>query len=355
MTNLENLLPPRPKVSFGIVNCNRLFYLKSCLESLLDCTSDYPNKEIIIVDNASTEDGTEDYLIEKENQGCKIIRQKNRDPANEFAKGLNAIVKESIGDFVVLLQGDMQFVVRGQWLHRYVDLYKGNEKNIGCLTFDAQRSVTHASHRFSHPFGIHGFKFVADSDRPPSSGAGDVMYSRYILDKLGPWSENNQRHDVSGDSETKMLKRIKEIYSNKENPVSTILPIYPVSIAIYTDSRGTNARVRGNKRYGDYWKAKKDNCYYEIMDYGVLLKDKKFERQTPVSIEEAAIPIGWSAPIDKEGNWKKNPINPETALPSDYVSLENEFKFLQNSFTVQSSPIIEDHDYLSEWLEEGEL
>jgi len=148
----------------------------------------------------------------------------------------------------------------------------------------------------------------------------------------------------------KVAKRIKEIYNNKENSVSTILPIYPVSIAIYTDSRGTNARVRGNKRYGDYWKAKKDNCYYEIMDYGVLLKDKKFERQTPVSIEEAAIPIGWSAPIDKEGNWKKNPINPETALKSDYTILGAE-----NTFADQVSPVSvnEDPDYLSEWMEEG--
>ena len=349
MTNLENL----PKVSFGIVNCNRLFYLKSCLESLLDCVSDYPNKEIIIIDNASSEEGTEEYLIKKEHQGIKVIRQKNRDPANEYARGLNTIVRESTGDYIVLLQGDMQFTVRGEWLYRYVELYHGNEKNIGCIAFDAQRSITHASHRFSPPINLNEFSFVIDFDRAPSSGAGDVMYSRYILNKFGPWSENNESHDVSGDSETKMLKRIKEICSNTENPMGTVLPIYPVSVAIYTDSRGTNARVRGNKRYGDYWEAKKNNCYYEILDYSTLLKDKKFEGRIPVEIEKAAIPIGWSAPIDKEGVWKKNPIDPVTALKSDYVVLENTFKFSQNSFMDHTSPMVEDPDYLSEWLEEG--
>ena len=51
-----------PKVSFGLVNCNRLFYLRSCLESLIHCTQDYPNKEIIVVDNASVESGTDEYL-----------------------------------------------------------------------------------------------------------------------------------------------------------------------------------------------------------------------------------------------------------------------------------------------------
>ena len=37
------------KVTFGIVNCNRLFYLKSCLESLIDTTQNYENKELIVI------------------------------------------------------------------------------------------------------------------------------------------------------------------------------------------------------------------------------------------------------------------------------------------------------------------
>ena len=83
-----------PLVTIGIVNCNRLFYLKSCLESFLDCTQDYPNKEIIIVDNASVEEGTEEYLVEKEKQGVKVFRQLLRDPNNEFARGLNLIYRD---------------------------------------------------------------------------------------------------------------------------------------------------------------------------------------------------------------------------------------------------------------------
>ena len=33
------------KVTFGIVNCNRLYYLKASLESLIECTDDYKNKD----------------------------------------------------------------------------------------------------------------------------------------------------------------------------------------------------------------------------------------------------------------------------------------------------------------------
>ena len=61
-----------PKVTFGMVNCNRLFYLKSCFESLIECTLDYPNKEIIIVDNASVEKGTKEYLNSIKSDNDKI-------------------------------------------------------------------------------------------------------------------------------------------------------------------------------------------------------------------------------------------------------------------------------------------
>ena len=113
-----------PKVTFGIVNCNRLFYLKSCVESLLHCTEDYGNKELIIIDNASIEEGTEKYLDEKEKQGHKVFRTTSRDPSNEYAKGLNTIVRESTGDFICLLEGDMQFIVKGGWLKDYVTFLK---------------------------------------------------------------------------------------------------------------------------------------------------------------------------------------------------------------------------------------
>ena len=102
-----------PKVTFGIVNCNRLHYMRSCLESLLYCTDSYDNKEIIIVDNASVEQGTSEYLDEKEKQGIIVIRQEKRDPSSEFAKGLNVIIENSTGEYICPLQGDMQFIVKG--------------------------------------------------------------------------------------------------------------------------------------------------------------------------------------------------------------------------------------------------
>ena len=336
-----------PKVTFGIVNCNRLHYLKSCLESLLYCTESYDNKQIIIVDNASSEKGTQEYLDEKEEQGIKTIRQKNRDPSNEFAKGLNLIVENSDGQYVCLLQGDMQFVVKGEWLERYIEYFEKHKSNIGCIALDAQRKVRISNHA---PFGIFNdddlesdFRFFIDPKRPPIAGAGEVIYSRDIIQKIYPWKVDNLNHEGGDDSETAMLKKVKDlIESSSLKDIFFISPQIPVSAAINTDPRGTNARVRGNRRYGDYWPPKEDFRYYKIFDLDDIIS-KLSKDDLPISIEDSAKGVGWKVPKDQFGNWLKNPIRPETATTSDYVLLEGESEI---------DHYIESHEYIDEWLDD---
>lgn len=300
-----------PLVTVGFVNCNRLHYLKSCVESFLECTADYTNKELIIIDNASVEAGTIDYLNQKESQGVKVVRRERRDPSNEFAQGLNTIVSESNGDFVIPLQGDMQFVVRGKWLKHYVDFYLRHD-DVGCITLDAQRQTTIDTTRFEKI----DESFLALPKTDCIRAAGDVMFSRSILKTVGPWSEKNANHEGTADSETDMLERCRKMCL----PVRIVSPIIPVAVAIYTDARGTNARVRGNRRYGDYWPPVDGVQYYEISDHSDMCYAAD-GRSTPMSIESIARPIGFNAPIDVNGSWMKNPIKPELALPSEYVEL----------------------------------
>jgi len=312
-----------PKVTFGIVNCNRFYYLKSCFESIVETTSEYRDKEFIIVDNASSEPGTDQYLKDLESQGARVFRNEKRDPANEFAKGLNTICREATGDFIIPLQGDMQFILNG-WLTEYVDFYQKNIDIIGCISLDAQRRLTHDSHfrSMSQFIGEGSIKFCADLERPPFSGAADCMYSRKMIDIFYPWNEENQNHEGTLDSETSMLQKVSMMRSNPQFPYKElycVVPSIPASIAIYTDSRGTNARVRGNKRYGEYWPAKGERSkYYETISIDeAVLRFSSF----PVSIEDIANPIGWSAPIDENGSWMKNPIRPESADKNDFEDL----------------------------------
>ena len=61
-------------------------------------------------------------------------------------------------------------------------------------------------------------------------------------------------------------------------------------------------------------------------------------------IEEMASTIGWEAPIDNFGNWKKNPIRIEDATKDDWVELESKDAI--------SKVIASEDDHISEWLED---
>ena len=336
-----------PKVTFGIINCNRLHYLKSCVESLIFCTEDYPNKEIIIVDNASVEGGTEEYLKEKEAQGFSIFRQQERDPSNEFAKAINLICEESTGDFIVPLQGDIQFIVRGGWLKKYVEFHSEYGSAIGCIHLDAQRNERIINDPmyglFKRDHIDEEFRLYTDSKRHPLGGAADCMYSREIIDKIYPWKVKNKSHEGGDDSETAMLTKVQKLMDSGEIPklLFSIIPQIPVSAGIYTDARGTNARVRRNRRYGDYWPPKENFRYYHIHDYDDIVKQRDINNGIPLSIEIMAIPVGWPAPIDSRGNWMKNPIDPESATENDYVTLDNESELSS----------VTEKNYISEWME----
>lgn len=314
----------QPLVTFGIVNCNRLHYLKSCFESIIDTTAEYSEKEFIVIDNASSESGTREYLDSLESRGVTVVRREKRDPANEFARGLNEICRIAKGEFIIPLQGDMQFVLQG-WLSEYVDFYQKHLDVIGCISLDAQRRITHNSHvqSMSQFLGDGNIKFCADLERPPFAGAGDCMYSRRMIESFYPWREENQNHEGNLDSETDMLQKVSKIRSNPlsiHRELYCIVPAIPASIAIYTDKRGTNARVRGNKRYGEYWPAKGENSrYYEL----ISIDEANFRfGKFPVSIEDLAKPIGWNSPVDEYGSWMKNPIRPESAKPEDYEEID---------------------------------
>lgn len=310
------------KVTFGIVNCNRLFYLQSCLESLLETTSNWDNKEVIVVDNASVEEDTKEYLLSLENRGINVIRKNERNFSNEFAMGLNSIISNSSGDYLCMLQGDMQFVLPG-WLNDVISFYERNLDVVGSIMLDAQRRVTHDSHKII-PFPSDRSSifcknnFFADVSRDPIMPAADALFSRQVIDQIAPWSEDNVNHEGSMDSENEMRYRVLGMMKQGKIPrYITALASVPQAIAIYTDARGTQGRVRGNKRYGDYWKAK-DKTGWKYYDF---ISEGEFDRNKINSIEDVARPIGFSKFIDANGGWLKNPIKPETATPSDWKEL----------------------------------
>src|SRR5512140_873174 len=102
---------PRKLVSIIIVNFNGAKFLPGCLESLAKVT--YSEKEVIVVDNAST-DGSLELL--KQYPWAKVVRSENN---RGFAGGNNLGLTHCTGEYVLLLNNDT--VVVPAFLEALVD------------------------------------------------------------------------------------------------------------------------------------------------------------------------------------------------------------------------------------------
>lgn len=110
-------------VSIIIVNYNGEELLDGCLQSIE--IQQYKNIEIIMVDNASTDNSVE--LVQKKFQKVKVVRsEKNLG----FAGGNNLGARSAAGEYLVLLNNDT--VVDKAWLVELIKTQK--ENNAGLVT-----------------------------------------------------------------------------------------------------------------------------------------------------------------------------------------------------------------------------
>lgn len=120
-------LHAQPKVSVIVVTYNNLDLTKQCLMSLEKYT-DYPNMEVIVVDNASSDDSPA-YLSEWAKQGENRILMLNQDNKG-FAAGNNQGLLVATGEYLVLLNNDTH--VTPGWLTSLVK-HMQRDGRIGLL------------------------------------------------------------------------------------------------------------------------------------------------------------------------------------------------------------------------------
>ncbi len=95
----------KPLVSIIISNYNGLRYghIASCLKSVFEVN--YPNLEILVVDNASS-DGSVEYL--KGNFGSEARLRVIENPVNSYSVGLNLGINAAKGTYLVFLNNDTE-------------------------------------------------------------------------------------------------------------------------------------------------------------------------------------------------------------------------------------------------------
>lgn len=129
----------KPKVAIVILNWNGRDYLEKFLPSVLAST--WPNCEVVIVDNAST-DHSPDFIKEKF-PAVTLIRL----PQNfGYAKGYNEGLKQVFADYYVLLNSDVE--VEAGWIEPVIAVME-SDATIGAaqpklLMYDDKTSFEYA-------------------------------------------------------------------------------------------------------------------------------------------------------------------------------------------------------------------
>lgn len=134
------MLKPTPLVSVIILNYNGEDYLDNCIASVLK--NSYPNFEILLVDNASTDLSVKNAMATFGGEGRLRLIQSTKNLG--FSGGNNLGFTHAKGDYIVFLNNDT--VVDPEWLMHLVNALQTDE-SIGLaqstiLMIDGQKIQT---------------------------------------------------------------------------------------------------------------------------------------------------------------------------------------------------------------------
>ncbi len=199
-----------PSISVVVLTYNNWAYTEACLNSLLQC-SDYPGRlEIVVTDNASS-DETVERLKEwaaREPRMKLVLNQANLG----FSAGNNAGLAAASGDYLIMLNNDT-VVTRG-WLltllrHFQADArlgllgpatnHIGNESKVP-VVYDSIEHMPAAARRYTLPHmgQLYPMKTLAFFC---------VMMPRAVYEKVGPMDENFGRGFFEDDDYSRRIEQ----------------------------------------------------------------------------------------------------------------------------------------------------
>lgn len=321
-----------PKVTLGFISCERFHYLRATLESARQCIN-YPDLQWIIIDDDSEEPGLKDYI-----NGCDWIQHKLF-KRQTHADAMNQLVELATGDYVLIWPEDVQFITSGKWMQRLVMLLEQNP-DIGGVCLDAQRLCTlntifHPSfkeswrrfrtdwlryglshvrrkRRISFDDGFTVWTYGAYNEGIVGSGIPSLMRTS-LWRKLGTWKATSPATSIIDSSlgaEDDMIARVRESRMRVQMAGLQV----PVAADIINDEIGCKAKVRKGVRYGAYTPPPGDDVlYYRIRSYEERVAQAYPER--PLSFSECVEPLGYTIPLDANGDRLKSSFNDHPALP----------------------------------------
>jgi O-antigen biosynthesis protein len=185
------------KVTIIIPTRDRLALLQKCIDSI-ESKTEYKNYEIVIVNNASRERATLDYLSQTPH---KVIH----DAASfNYSRLNNRAAREADGDYLLLLNNDIE-VISGEWLSAMIEHAQRSEVGaVGAKLLYPDNRIQHAgvvlglggvanhSHRFRDGYkdlGYFGFAHIIRNYTAVTAAC--LMIRRTLFEDIGGLDEDN--------------------------------------------------------------------------------------------------------------------------------------------------------------------
>ena len=132
---------PAPRISLIIPTRDKVAILRRCVDGILHKTR-YPNMEIIIVDNESSEPATLDYLLTLQTDSrFRILRIEGQ---FNYAALNNQAVEKAEGEFICLINNDVEVIDPG-WLEEMIRLaVRPGVGAVGAKLYYQDNTIQHA-------------------------------------------------------------------------------------------------------------------------------------------------------------------------------------------------------------------
>lgn len=176
-------------VSLVILNYNGREYIERCIDSVLNQT--YRNREIIIVDNASS-DGSLEILKKKYSSDVRIVENKEN---LGFAEGNNIGMRMAKGRYIALLNNDA--IADKNWLKMLVSAAERSDSSFGSwaskILFYEDRKIIDTVGHLLYPDGLNRGRGKGEADKGQYNKEEEVfcpsgcaaLYLKTMLDKIG--------------------------------------------------------------------------------------------------------------------------------------------------------------------------
>ncbi len=118
------------------------YILNECLEKVF-ATTEYPNYELIVIDNGNRKIETEEIINKWQVQQPQRFKYYSYNISFNYSKLNNYAVTKAQGDYLLFISSDIQ-VIQGDWLNAMVEqVQRESIGAVGTFLFDANQSIQH--------------------------------------------------------------------------------------------------------------------------------------------------------------------------------------------------------------------